>query len=113
MPEQLTNVQQQFGEKEKSADEAAAADRDAAAANGEAKAAAQRSADAARQQLADAQQHLDAAAQPVDPSNAQEMAGVLSKYAPQTDAAVRAMNEQLLPALRSLQQGLKASDARR
>jgi predicted nucleic acid-binding protein/tetrahydromethanopterin S-methyltransferase subunit F len=110
MPEQLTNVGQQFGEKQKSADTAAAADHDAAAANGDAKAAAKRSADAARQQLADAQQHLDQAAQPVDPSNAQEMSSVLSKYAPQTDQTVRAVNEQLLPALRSLQQGLKSSD---
>jgi hypothetical protein len=111
MPGQLSNVEQQFGEKQRSAEKVAGAERAAAAASADVKPAIERAAAAAKRELNDAQQHLDEAAKPVDPAKAEEMSGVLSKYTPQTDAAVGAVNDKLLPALRSLQQGTKANDA--
>lgn len=111
MPGQLAAVQQQFGEKQRSAEKVAGAERAAASAGADVKPAIERAAAAAKRELNDAQQHLDEAAKPVEPAKAVEMSDVLSKYTPQTDAAVAAVNDKLLPALRSLQQGTRANDA--
>ncbi len=111
MPEQINTARRTARQRGEASARAQATRSAADTAPPEQAAAARRTAEQAAHQFAEAQSHLDRAADSVAPGVAEAMARRLEAFAPETTASTAAVDQQLTPALRMMEQAMKARDA--
>jgi hypothetical protein len=111
MPQQLGQTQQAAEEQRQAASRADSARKGVDQTPDEDRPVAMRRADQAERAWADAAQRTEQVSQPVQPDAAEGLAASLAPFTPETSPAKAAIDEQLSPALRQLQQGIKSEDA--